>query len=127
MCVCGAVDGGDSGVGDPAASSTVALQGAGGEQQVDSSFLFISFSSAPSTPVSSTLPSSPLLLPLVAGVDVVFLLRLQLKAQGGVDGDDAAAGGNTGSVTYYLQMISPAEGKEKKKKESPRPDPDWRL
>ncbi len=112
VCVCGAVDGGDSGVGNPAASSTVGLQRAGGEQQVDSSFFFISSSSssAPSAPVSSTLPSL-LLLPLVVGMGVVFLLRLQLKAQGGVDGDDAAAGGNTGSFTCYLQMISQAEGR----------------
>ncbi len=85
MCVCGAVDGGDGGVRNPAASRPVALQRAGGEQQVESFFL------PPTTP--SILSSSPLLLPVV-GVGGVVLLRLQLKAQGGVEGDDAAAGGN---------------------------------
>ena len=87
VCVCGAVDGGDSGVRHPAASSPVALQRAGGEQQVES-FFFISSSSSSAPP---TPPSSRLLLSLVVAV---VLLRLQLVAEGGVDGDDAAAGAN---------------------------------
>lgn len=98
MCVCGAVDGGDSGVRHPTASGAVALQRAGGEQQVGSSFVS---SSAP-----SAAHSSPLVLPLVE----VVVLRLQLKAQGGVEGDDAADGGNTGSLVCSLQRMGQTGG-----------------
>lgn len=109
MCVCGAVDGGDGGVRHPAASSTVALQRAGGEQQVES-FFFISSSSSSSAP--PTPPSSRLLLSLVVAV---VLLRLQLVAQGGVDGDEAAARGNrkfhllAASVQTYSSFLIQSE------------------
>lgn len=108
MCVCGAVDGGDGGVRHPAASSTVALQRTGGEQQVES-FFFISSSSSSAPP---TPPSSRLLLSLVVAV---VLLRLQLVAQGGVDGDEAAARGNrkfhllAASVQTYSSFLSQSE------------------
>lgn len=108
MCVCGAVDGGDGGVRHPAASSTVALQRAGGEQQVES-FFFISSSSSSAPP---TPPSSRLLLSLVVAV---VLLRLQLVAQGGVDGDEAAARGNrkfhllAASVQTYSSFLIQSE------------------
>lgn len=90
MCVCGAVDGGDGGVRHSTASCSVILQGDGGEQQVDSSFIILTS--------SSTLPSCTLLLlflPRLVVVMVVLLLWLQLKAQGGVQGDDATAGGSS--------------------------------
>lgn len=85
------MDGGDSGVRHPTASGTVALQWAGEEQQVES---------------SSAAPSSPLVLPLVE----VVVLRLQLKAQGRVEGDEAAAGGNTGSLVCSLQRMGQTGG-----------------
>lgn len=89
------MDGGDSGVRHPTASGTVALQWAGEEQQVESSFVS-----------SSAAPSSPLVLPLVE----VVVLRLQLKAQGRVEGDEAAAGGNTGSLVCSLQRMGQTGG-----------------
>lgn len=55
-----------------------------------------------SSSTSSAAPSSRLVLPPVEAV----VLRLQLKAQGGVDGDDAAAGGNTEGLVCYLQTES---------------------
>lgn len=92
VCVGGVVDWRNSSVRNATASSIVTFQRAGGEHQVESSFFINSSSSASSTPMSSTLPRAPPTLSLLV---VVFVLRLQLKAQGGVDGDDAAAGGNT--------------------------------
>lgn len=92
VCVCGAVDWRDSSVRNTTASSTVTLHRAGGEHQVDSFFINSSSSSASSTSISSTLPRSSLALTQL--VLVVLVLRLQLKAQGGVDGDDATAGRN---------------------------------
>lgn len=94
------------------ASSTVTPQRAGREHQVYSSFINTSSSSSTSsTPMSSTLPRSPLDVTLLV-VEVV--LRLQLKAQGGVDGDDAAAGGKTVSDVGGITAVfhAPASGRE---------------
>lgn len=75
-------------MGHAATSRCVSPQRAGGEQQVDATFCPDAPPTAlPSTPVPQLLPH------WVEGV--IILLRLQLEAQGGVDGDDAAAGGNS--------------------------------
>lgn len=90
VCVSGAVEGGHGSVRDPAAPSSVALPRAGGEQQVNPTFFVSSSSSAPSA------AAPPLASPLLVEVEV--LLRLQLKAQGGVEGNEAAAGGRTAGL-----------------------------
>lgn len=53
-----------------------------------------------SSSTASAAPSSPLVIPPVQAV----ILRLQLKAQRGIDGNDAAAGGNTEGLVCYLQQ-----------------------
>ena len=85
----------------PTTSSAVALQRTGGEQQVDS-FLITSFSAASSTPTATA--SAPLVLPLLV-LMVLVVLRLQLEAQGGVQSDDAAAGGDKVIFSDYCELM----------------------
>lgn len=89
MYVCGGVDGGDSGVRQPAAPSAGALQWTGGEQQVESIVCLCISSSAPSA-------GSALLV-----LCLVEVLRLQFKAEGGVYDDDAA-----GKGTHRVRLFS---------------------
>lgn len=89
--VCGGAveDGGDSGVRHAAAPSADALQWTGGEQQVESIVCLCVSSSAPSA-------GSALLV-----LRLVEVLRLQLKAEGGVYDDDAA-----GEGTHQARLVS---------------------
>lgn len=87
--VWGVVDGGDRGVRYPAAPNADTLQWTGGEQQVESIVRLCVSSSAPST-------GSALLVLLL-----VEVLRLKLKAEGGVYDDDAA-----GEGTHQVRLVS---------------------
>lgn len=98
VCVRGAVDRGDGAVRHPAASGAITLQRAGREQQVHSLFC-ISFP-------APTPPSARRLVLLVA--TVVVVLRLQLKGQSGVQGNDAAA--ERKSHSCYLETEPPTFG-----------------